>query len=191
MKKLNFLFVIPILFLALSCNRSETEADSDNRDITIVKMEYVLSEFILYKPTPLIFPILDSTIKSVNACPELKKMNYIFCVSIYEKMNYFTEISIELREIGRIYCSNINGVFIYKKAPFILCNEIKGTQYFTNTGKAVKFKCLKDNLFTHDIDDSQKGIWKFVIKNDQIKCIGFGICGDQWMDEGYYETDSI
>ena len=40
-----------------------------------------------------------------------------------------------------------------------------------------------------DYNDFSEGGCDYIIENGKFKCISYGLCGKQWRDEKYYQTD--
>jgi hypothetical protein len=191
MRKINYIIVLIILFITVACNENKNKSVKNEiaeKEIRVVK-EYAYEGIDIYYVNPKLHPILDSIVETVRGCSKLNEKGLIYFTSVHKEENSLPQISIDLQRQKDIYCPTISGIFTYKNAIFVIGENIQIDSLFVNTGLKTKFKCQKENILMHDHNDFTKGGWTYVIEDGKFKCISYGICGKQWMDERYYKFE--
>ncbi|PLW93076.1 MAG: hypothetical protein C0592_07505 [Marinilabiliales bacterium] len=180
MNRVSLVIIVAFSVLLFSCSSGKKESSEDHDNTEAINSEYILEEFPIYEPNSILFPVFDTVLQSVRECPEIKESTCVYCLSISRIDEFNTTISIELREKKSIYCSRIDGVFLYKGAVFKLNINEQDSVFFKRSNKVVKAKCQKDNIFTNDFNDAMIGVWEYIIENNQVNCVSFGVCGNYW-----------
>ncbi len=186
MKRSSILIFVAFSVLLFSCGGDKVKNIEEPDNIELVKIEYEFTEIPIFEPNRILFPVFDTIIQSVRECPEIKEDLCVYCLSVTKTNENSTILSIELRERETIYCSKIDGVFLYKNAVFKLNLNEQDSMYFRPCERVGRVKCQKDNIFTHDINDNMFGAWEYAIEDGESKCISFSICAKHGRDETFY-----
>lgn len=179
-----YIFLIILLFSCKNVNNKSNEDQEYNNDI--IEIEYDYSEFYLYKVDSMFQPILNNLIQDTKECNKNSNNDLIYTINMYRDKNSTIKISIELRELNRIYCNEIKGLLKYNNEMFILKNDIIENKLFIKSNIKSKIRCQKENILNYDHREDKEGFWHFIVKNRKIICIGYGYCGENWVDEKYY-----
>jgi len=188
---MRYFFALLVLFIIVACNKYNNKKSiiENQNEIKIIK-EYAYEEFDLLEENANFRPIFDTIIETVNGCSELSKKELIYYVNVHKEIDSSIRISIDLKYQKDVYCKAIDGVFTYNKAVFVISDSEHMVDLFINTGLKVIYNCQKENILMNDHNDALIGGWDYIVENGSFKCISFGICGKQWINEKYYNSKS-
>jgi hypothetical protein len=191
MKKysIKYSILLMILFFLYNCDNNTSNINSTEKVVTTV-ITRENAEFNLYYVKPNLYQVLDTVIESANACQNIKKENFVYCLYVKD-LDSLKIISIELQDPRKRYCTDFEGVFVYKKSIFTYSGEFL-SDFFIFRNQKVKFRCRTSDVLMNDLgrgSDNSFGYWGYVKENNKFKSIGYDICGKQWMDERYYKFE--
>ncbi len=164
MKNRNY-FLIILSIILISCNNLNNDSSDNNDNITVIKIEYAYVDFQVYEPKPIIYSMLDTVILMTKKDRDSLQNNLVYCIGTYRDTDSILNMSIELRDQRRVYCKEINGLFIYNKSIFKFNNIEKKDEFFLKTRKTIRFKCQKENSLFYDHREDKKDSWHFIIEN--------------------------
>ncbi|MEI6347046.1 MAG: hypothetical protein WCP69_03765 [Bacteroidota bacterium] len=174
-----------IVFFLYNCGGNTSNNQSIEKVVTtIVKREN--AEFNLYEVKPNLYQVLDTVIESANACQDVKNKNFVYGLYV-DDIDSATIIGIKLQDPRKRYCTDFEGVFIHKKAIFTYSGKFL-SDFFIFRNQKVKFRCRIPDILKNDLDrgaDNCFGFWKYALKNNKLKNVGYDICGKSWVDEKY------
>jgi len=179
-------------FFLYSCGGDTSNNQSIEKVVTtVVRREN--AEFNLYEVKPSLYQILDTVIESAKSCLDVKNKNFVYSLYV-DEIDSATIIGIELQDPRKRYCTDFEGVFIYKKSIFTYSGKFL-SDFFIFRNQKVKFRCRIPDILMNDLgrgSDNCFGFWKYAIENNKLKKVGYDICGKSWYDEkyNYYKAEN-
>jgi len=194
MKKnsIKYSVLLMIVFFLYNCG-GDTKSNQSLVKVVTTVVRRENAEFNLYEAKPSLYQVLDTVIESANSCQDVKNKNFVYSLYV-DDIDSATIIGIELQDPRKRYCTDFEGIFIYKKSIFTYSGKFL-SDFFIFRNQKVKFRCRIPDTSKNDPgrgSDNSFGYWGYVLENNKLKSIGYDICGNSWYNKkySYYKAEN-
>lgn len=175
--RLRFILILIISSIFSSCRNN----NSEEMDTVELSQQYFLEDMTevildIYQIDSLMYPILDSIIEKVLACPQNLNQQIGFVFSIDDKLSKKFSIFNTINTNAQYYL-DYKGIFYYKGYQFGIYNDSNFNYLKKLNQKAKVFSISNEKFPTWYQDYKFDSFWVYSLKNGQFECTELKFCG--------------